>query len=114
MDSSQSTRSPLRRPGFWVAGAVIGAVVLGNATAFPAGRYECSWSGARPSDELAGDLVVTVGTWPGTYPLNARIHTLAGPVTIDYWTHVHSAWARELHATIPIGSHDYQALCELM
>lgn len=114
MESDRSTKKPLlRRPGFWVVVAITAAIIISNVNAFPGGRYECAWSGSRPKGELAGDLVVTVGNWPDTYPLKARIYTPTGPVTVENWTHAHSTWAREFYATIPTGTGRYRALCEL-
>ena len=113
MGSNEPIKKPLlTRPGFWVVAGLIAVFLFSNINAFPAGRYECTWSGARPGGELEGDLVVTVGTWPATYPLKARIYTATGPVEVVDWTHAHSTWAREFHATVPIKSREYQALCE--
>ena len=112
-EQSIPTKAWYKRPWIWVVLAAATALVLYNFNKFPAGRYECTWSGSAPSGELAGDLVVTVGTWPTTYPLKARIYTATGPVLATGWSHVHRDFEKELHAVIPIGSTDYQALCEM-
>ena len=117
MSVQSATNAPLKpslkRPWVWVAITIAAVFILSNVNAFPGGRYTCTWSGGAPSGELAGDLVVTVGTWPSTYPLKARIFTQNGPVTVKNWSHAHSSWSREINAEIPIGSDRFQALCEL-
>lgn len=110
---SATTKPLLRRPWIWIVAAIIAAFILYHVNDFPSGRYTCTWSGIKPSGELAGDLVVVVGNWPNTFPLKARIFTSTGPVNMVNWSHVHSYGSRELVATIPIGSGRFQALCEL-
>lgn len=117
MSAQSATTTPpkplLKRPWFWAVIAIAAVFIISNVNAFPGGRYTCAWIGGGPSGELAGDLVVTVGTWPSTYPLKARIFTANGPVSVEDWSHAHSTWSREFNATIPIGSDRFQALCEL-
>lgn len=108
------SRTPIfKRPWFWVVLAIAAGLVFWNVTNFPAGRYECTWRGEGPSGELAGDLYVTVGSWPNTYPLKARIHTATGAVELVDWTHSRRDRASEFYATIPIAGVEHQALCEL-
>lgn len=109
-----ATKPFYKRVWVWIlAGGAVLFLVF-NFNRFPAGQYECAWSGGTgPEGELAGDLVVTVGTWPGTYPLKGRIYTATGPVTVTDWTHAHRDFERELHAVVPIAGTDHQALCVL-
>lgn len=80
-------------------------------TSLPAGTNAPETARAPPG-ELAGDLFVTVGAWPGTYPLKGRIHT-TGPVELRDLTHARRDRASEFCATVPIAGTKYQALCEL-
>ena len=105
-----------RRPWVWIVAAIGVAIVISNALTFPGGRYECIWQGERPEGVLGeGELVVIVGQWPGTYPLDARVYTTTqGMVHIDSgWTHAHSTYAREFEAMFPSQGGRYQAHCEL-
>lgn len=100
----------------WIVAAIGVAIVISNALTFPGGRYECIWQGERPEGVLGdGELVVIVGQWPGTYPLDARVYTTTqGMVHIDSgWTHAHSTYAREFEAMFPSQGGRYQAHCEL-
>ena len=112
-DETPAKKPLVKRPWIWVVAVIVVGYLLINVNMFPAGRYTCTWSGDRPSGALAGDLVVTVGSWPGTFPLKARIYTATGPVLVTDWSHVHSGYAREFNAVIPIGADRFQALCEL-
>lgn len=111
---SPQTKPWYRRPWVWIVAAIAVFFLVYNFNKFPAGRYECTWSGGTgPEGELAGQLVVTVGQWPGTFPLKGRIYTSSGPVTVTDWSHVHRDFERELHAVVPIAGVNHQALCEL-
>lgn len=111
-DTSTKT-SVFKRPWFWVVLALGAGIVYFNATEFPAGRYECTWRGEGPTGQLSGDLYVTVGSWPNTYPLKARVHTATGAVQLMDWTYARQNRASEFYLTTTIDGRSHQALCEL-
>lgn len=102
---------------WWVWGlAAALAFVVASSMAFPSGRYECIWQGERPDGDLGrGRVVVLVGRWPNTYPLEARIYneSLGMAIYDGDWTHAHSAYDREFGAVFPWKGDSYQAHCEL-
>lgn len=113
---TQEPKPWYRRPWIWVV-AVIGTVFLiSNFNAFPAGRYDCRWQGTVPDGILGeGEIVVVVGQWPNTYPLELRVyHPSRGMIIYDgNWSHAHGTWERDFYATIPWKGSRYQAFCEL-
>jgi hypothetical protein len=52
---TQEPKPWYRRPWVWVV-AVIGAVLISNFNAFPAGRYDCRWQGTVPDGILGGSI----------------------------------------------------------
>lgn len=118
--SNATSHSPSRpwwqRWWVWV-GAIGGVIILLNVLSFPAGRYECIWQGGARPDGLLGEgqLVVDVGMWPATYPLEARLYTTSqGMLIVDSgWTHAHGTFDRDFHAVFPWKGSSYQAFCEL-